>query len=225
MYEIVGPDGRTVQCDHRYQNAGVQLTLRPGDPSVHAYHIANEQWRRMVETGILGKYDPCELLEGAIVAIPGPGSAAFFHVRHVLNDLLRKLLPQHMLSIQCPQLTLGTSEPIAELAVFRGSFDDYCALGRFPNGTEIALVVEVGELALESDRIIKQRIYSAAGIPEYWIINLAERKLEVHRKPAAAVGQLPARYESLDVFGPESTLDVVLDGTKVGTISVGDVLP
>jgi len=47
-----------------------------------------------------------------------------------------------------------------------------------------ALVVEVAESSLAYDRREKALLYARAGIAEYWIVNLAERRLEVHREPA-----------------------------------------
>jgi Uma2 family endonuclease len=41
----------------------------------------------------------------------------------------------------------------------------------------------VSDSSLEYDRTRKARVYSGAGIPEYWIVNLVESVLEVHRDP------------------------------------------
>jgi Uma2 family endonuclease len=46
-------------------------------------------------------------------------------------------------------------------------------------------VVEVSEASLKTDREVKGSLYASAGIPEYWILNLRERVLEVYREPAA----------------------------------------
>ncbi|MCS7300591.1 MAG: Uma2 family endonuclease, partial [Fimbriimonadales bacterium] len=46
------------------------------------------------------------------------------------------------------------------------------------------LVVEVAEASLRTDRDIKGSLYAAAGVPEYWIVNLKQRVLEVYREPA-----------------------------------------
>jgi len=39
----------------------------------------------------------------------------------------------------------------------------------------------------------KAALYARAGIPEYWIVNLAESTVEVHREPDPATGSYRAR--------------------------------
>jgi Uncharacterized protein conserved in cyanobacteria, COG4636 len=83
-----------------------------------------------------------------------------------------------------PQLPLALSdydEPFPDLAVVSGSLRDY--LSQHP--TSALLVVEVSEASLKTDREVKGSLYASAGIPEYWILNLRERVLEVYREPAA----------------------------------------
>jgi Uma2 family endonuclease len=46
--------------------------------------------------------------------------------------------------------------------------------------------MEISDSSLQQDRLSKSRIYAAAGIPEYWILSLRDRVLEVLRDPDAA---------------------------------------
>lgn len=46
------------------------------------------------------------------------------------------------------------------------------------------LLVEVADGTLAFDRMKKAAVYARNGIPEYWILNLRDRTLEVHRGPA-----------------------------------------
>jgi Uma2 family endonuclease len=43
----------------------------------------------------------------------------------------------------------------------------------------------VADTSLAFDRGTKVRLYAAAGIPEYWIVDLAGDRIEVYREPAA----------------------------------------
>jgi Uma2 family endonuclease len=49
--------------------------------------------------------------------------------------------------------------------------------------TSASLIVEVAESSLTYDRERKGPLYAAAGIQEYWLVNLPERCLEVYRQP------------------------------------------
>lgn len=49
-------------------------------------------------------------------------------------------------------------------------------------------MVEVSSRSLRRDRGVKARIYAREGIPEYWIVNVDERLVEVHRDPDSGTG-------------------------------------
>src|SRR5262245_15212608 len=75
-------------------------------------------------------------------------------------------------------LALGEhSEPEPDVAVVAGAPEDYLAA----HPATAALVVEVADSSLRLDRRFKAAAYARAGLPEYWIVNLPDRVLEVHR--------------------------------------------
>ena len=81
------------------------------------------------------------------------------------------------------------------------------------------LVVEVSDSSLPQDRITKSRIYAAAGIPEYWIVDLRESCLEILRAPDAATRSYAERriLHRGDVIELAALPDVA--------IAVDDLLP
>ena len=108
-------------------------------------------------------------------------------------------------------------EPEPDLAVVRGSHDDY--QGRHPGPSEITLVIEVAETILERDRNEKLAAYARSGIPVYWIVNLRDRQLEVYTDPG------PNGYASRLDSKPGQDVPVVIDGIEVGRIAVSAMLP
>ena len=96
-------------------------------------------------------------------------------------------------------------------------------LDRHPIAEEVGLVVEVAAASLERDRGWKKRIYAAAGIPVYWIVNLVERQIEVLTQPAADGDR--RLYGTRQVFRPGDRVPLVLHGERVGEIPVADLLP
>lgn len=84
------------------------------------------------------------------------------------------------------------------------------------------LVVEVADTTLALDRDQKARIYARAGIPEYWIVNLPERCLEVYRDPVADPGQ-PASYRATMKRGPSETIAPL--AAPSASVPVADLLP
>jgi Uma2 family endonuclease len=107
------------------------------------------------------------------------------------------------------------SEPEPALAVTREATSAY--VDRHPGPSDILLIVEVSDTSIRTDLLVKARLYARAGIPEYWALDLPNRRLHVHREPA---GQ------------DYSTVTVVEDGGSVAyearpesVIAVADLLP
>src|SRR5205814_1499124 len=71
------------------------------------------------------------------------------------------------------------SVPEPDVDVVTGTHDDYV----HARPKTALLVVEVARTSLARDRRRKARIYAAAGIPEYWIVNLRDDVVEVSRSP------------------------------------------
>jgi Uma2 family endonuclease len=63
------------------------------------------------------------------------------------------------------------------------------AIARKPTGPEAPdaktalLLIEVASSSLRKDRVIKNAIYAAAGVPEYWIVNINNSTVEVLTRP------------------------------------------
>jgi Uma2 family endonuclease len=77
---------------------------------------------------------------------------------------------------------------------------------------DILLVIEVADSTLNFDRNTKAPLYAAAGISEYWIVNLVDDRLEIYTQPEANIYTntkiiLPPRTVNLPQF-PELTLDL-----------------
>lgn len=52
-----------------------------------------------------------------------------------------------------------------------------------PTPDDVLLLIEVAQSSLRYDRGAKARLYAAAGIQDYWIVNVAAEQIEVHRQP------------------------------------------
>jgi Uma2 family endonuclease len=78
------------------------------------------------------------------------------------------------------------------------------------------LVVEVADSSVAHDRA-KARLYAAAGVTEYWIVNLPEEVFEVHAMPG------PQGYARLTRHARGETLR--LPGLADVLVPVADILP
>ncbi len=142
------------------------------------WRMTREQFHRLGELGFFGD-QRVELIEGEVYMTPiGPEHGAS------VDKMNLRLTPQfvgkgYYLRVQSP-LRIGESEPVPDLAIVQGTPDDYWT----EHPTTALLVIEISDTTLPFDRTHKASLYARAGIPEYWIVNLAERVLEVYREPA-----------------------------------------
>ena len=67
------------------------------------------------------------------------------------------------------------NEPEPDLAVTREDTTVYA--DRHPGPADLHLVVEVSDTTLRTDLDFKAGLYARAGIPEYWALDLASRRI------------------------------------------------
>jgi Uma2 family endonuclease len=107
-------------------------------------------------------------------------------------------------------------EPEPDISVVRGSDADY--RHRLPEVPDVGLVVEVTRTNVSADRQ-QGNLYSRAGIPVYWIVNLVDRQIEVYTDLG------PNGYASRKDFLSGQLVPVVIDGAQCGQIAVDTILP
>jgi Uma2 family endonuclease len=174
----------------------------------------------MVSSGVLSERDRVQLVNGWIVELPPIGPEHSTSTSLVEAAVAANLPNEWIMRIQDP-ITLPTGEPEPDLVVARGAIRDYSK--RHPAAGDIGLVVEVADATLSFDRREKAAEYAAAGIPEYWIINIVDRQVEVHRHPQLA--QTGPEYRSRETFDQAAAFDFVLDGRQLATLRVANLLP
>lgn len=170
--------------------------------------ITVDRYLALVEENAIDPNDRVELLEGVVVAM-SPASSRHATAVSLADDALRTALSgRAAVRVQCPLVLGRYSVPEPDVAVVRGETRDYARA----HPTSALLVIEVADTTFKQDRLTKAAIYAAAGVPEYWIVNLQEDRVEVHRAPDSSA----ARYGEITSAGPgECLAPVALPGTSV----------
>jgi Uma2 family endonuclease len=163
----------------------MNIALTKPDDSLRRRPFTVDDISRMMEAGILGEDENFELIEGDLVM------AAAKHVGHdkirfVLNRVFNRVAPDDLFVALEPSLQLAKDvllEP--DIALIRESvYDAASKTFARPRPEDIRLIVEVSASSLSYDRGIKARLYARYQIPEYWVIDAAERKTFVHTEPS-----------------------------------------
>ncbi|MGB0561663.1 MAG: Uma2 family endonuclease, partial [Spirulinaceae cyanobacterium] len=134
-----------------------------------------------------------------------------------------RLLGERALVRQAKPITLPNhSEPEPDLAIVQRLGREY--LDHHPYPENIFWVVEYSQTSLDKDKTVKHQLYATAGIPEYWLVNLAQRKLTVWRKPRA--GQYTEqRVLSSGTVCPVAFGDVAIaSGSAQSAIAVNQII-
>jgi Uma2 family endonuclease len=147
----------------------------PAQLSARVRPLRRIEYERLVDAGLLAN-EKVELIHGLIVRMSPQGAHHAAAVQKLTQLLVAALgIPGHAaIRVQLP-LALGEhSEPEPDLAaVPLGSYKD-------EHPTNAFLVIEVAESSLSEDRREKGALYAESGIPEYWIVDTARERVEVH---------------------------------------------
>lgn len=185
-----------------------------------------DQYHRMVRDRLILEGAPIEFVDGILVhkdrsqdgkdptTVYPPHSAAV----QKLSRLDFQLIPfgMHIRTEQPITLPPG-SEPEPDGAIVCGPIEAYA----YPHPKHIVCAIEVAHGSLDFDRTTKSRLYAAAGIPEYFVINLVERVVESHRLVSSAEG----RYEQAKKHSIGATVTFRLNHANALTVPVTDLLP
>ena len=151
--------------------------------------ITVAEYHRMIAAGILGEDERVQLISGTLVAMTPQGGPHARVIQRLNRLLVRAVGDDLVVRPQLPLTLVDDSEPEPDLAVVRAR--DAESRERHPRTA--LLVVEVAGESLPLDRQAKAVLYARAGIPEYWIVNLAESTVEVHREPDPTTDSYRAR--------------------------------
>ena len=181
------------------------------DASLPVHPLTVDDVMAMVDAGILGEDDKVELLDGVLVEMSPQGSQHLIAVSRLNMRLVPIaaaagliLTPQCPLDVLSP---LSLPEPDIAIAPDPG-WDSY--------PVQAVLVIEVSVTSRAVDLGRKAAIYAAAGIPEYWVLDLTDRRLVVHRDP------IEGRYTDI---APLTDVDEVTARRLPLTVAVAELLP
>ena len=163
-----------------------------------ALRLSVDQYHKLCAAGIVP--ENTELIAGIVVTKMGKSPLHTWTVQFLADCLRASVHSEQSVRVEQP-LTLETSEPEPDIAVVRGSRDDF----RTSHPATAELVVEVSLSSEDIDRE-KAGIYAAAGIPEYWIVLPQSQQVLIFRnldRGTYAVVETTSRIDSLR-FGETS---------------------
>lgn len=156
-----------------------------------------------------------ELIDGEIIE-KMPENPPHILALMLLSQWLVSLFGYLWVRQEKPILLPGeTMRPEPDAAVTREPATAY--RDRQPGPVDLLLVAEVSDSTLDYDSKTKALLYAKAGIREYWLLDIAGRRLLVHRTPS------PTGFLSITIF--VETASVETEAKPGLSILVSELLP
>jgi Uma2 family endonuclease len=182
-------------------------------PLVEQRRFTRLEYERLVTQGWF-EDEPVELLDGVLVTMSPQSDEHVWVSATILRLLVLRIdasaeRDRFLVQPHAPFAATDDSEPEPDIAVVPNR-----AFGAgLP--TRAHLLVEVSVSSLRRDRGRKRRIYASAGVPEYWIVDVAAGVIEVYTDPAGGVYRAVSRVERGGTLRPVELPGVAIDVLEI----------
>jgi Uma2 family endonuclease len=167
-----------------------------------AHRISVAEFDRMVEGSVFGpaQRERIELVAGELRDMNPPGP-----MHDEIVDRLREWSEEVR---RGRKFRVRTEQPIGLVALDSVPYPDLAWVRhrsyaqRRPEPVDILLLVEVADTSLAYDRFQKSALYAAAGIAEYWVVNVQGESVDVFRQPESGKYTDTQKYSRSEELRP-----------------------
>src|SRR5436190_5062430 len=158
-----------------------------------------KEYQQLGMLGVLSEDEPVELIDGQLIVAERKTPPHAVAVGLTADALREAFGAGWFVRQQAPIALDEHSEPEPDVDVVPGGPLDYS----IEHPARPVLLVEVADSSLLLDRHHKGSAYARAGLPDYWIVNLVDRQVEVYRRPATdTAADFGWRYLDVRVLAP-----------------------
>jgi Uma2 family endonuclease len=188
---------------------------KPTEPRVKRW--TKREYDDLVEKGAF-QNQRVYLFRGELIEMPPMGAPHAQCLMKISNWLYATFRPDYEIRIQMPLEVPGNTMLEPDAALITGD-----AVAKLPHPNSAIFVIEVSDSSIDLDRE-KAFEYAAAGVAEYWMVDVKARQVEVYRQPVAdQTMPLGFRYSVQFVsIGTEVLSPLVKPAAGIG---VGELLP
>ena len=169
--------------------------------------LSVQDYYRMAEAGIFAPEERVELLAGQVVRMAAKGVAHEAAITRTEKALRNQLGDRVLLRLQSPVQLDNYSEPEPDISVVFPDSSDYET--HHPTPAEVFWLIEVADSSFRYDCEVKAPAY-ANGIAEYWLLDVNQGRLHVHRSPTAEGYQSLIVLSQGDEVSPTSFPDCTI---------------
>lgn len=179
--------------------------------------FTRKEYHVMGKVGIFEHQERVELMEGEIISMSPVGSRHSSCILRMTEWFYESggLRGRAHIHSQNPVVVSDISEPEPDLMLLAYREDRY-DFGK-PRPQDILLLVEVADSSLSYDQNVKLPRYAEVGIPEVWIANLQDDRIESYTEPT------PQGYRSTRIYNRSDTISPI--AFPDFQINVTDIIP
>lgn len=171
------------------------------------------EFEGMFSSGIFNGNEKLELLEGGIYEMSPVGALHIACVNFLSWFFNLNFSERFTISTQNP-IRLGEfSEPQPDIALLIHRGDFY--RNAMPTAADVLIVMEVADSTLETDRRYKMPLYAQAEIPEAWLVDLPEERIEVYSDPRNGTYQLTRIFQRGDVVQSQTQAEIEINVNEI----------
>lgn len=162
-----------------------------------------KRWTRaectVLEASDLFNHERVELIEGELIRKMGK-KRRHVNTLTLLRAWMTEVFADEFVNTEAPIDVAAEDNPVNEpepdlIVLDRPTFDQN------PGPRNLRLVVEIADSSLAFGLNTKAILYARAAITEYWVVDVAGRRLIVHRQPQAG------RYESVIAYAASEIVE------------------
>ena len=132
----------------------------------------------MMRVGALDPDAKVELIEGELVEM-SPQNSPHMYARHAIGKrLIRELGDNVYVHVEGTLRLAPRTAPSPDIFVHSASIR-----AEDVRGADVQLLVEIADSSLTRDLRAKAQLYARHGVPDYWVVDAAGRRIFVHRRP------------------------------------------
>lgn len=150
------------------------LTPVPAEPRTYTY----EDYLQLADDG-----KRLEIIQGTLHTLPSPSAQHQYVLREFVSKILEFVIKNLLgiifyapLDIVFASDTLVHPDIIFILKENRGIIKEH----RIQGAPDLVIEIATSD-SLDHDRLLKPKLYLAAGVKEYWVVSLSEEKIEIFR--------------------------------------------
>lgn len=165
------------------------------EPSMRLW--SREEFYELAELGYF-RGQRVQLVEGEIIQMAPQGEPHSICIMYLNHWAVRSFGDEFLVRVQLPLNASDWSDPEPDIAIVPGPLEVYRNHPR-----RAPLIIEVSDSSVQLDRR-KAKVYAEAEVPEYWLVNIPDKQVEVYRAKVGAVGDYdePVIYERGQTLSP-----------------------